>query len=89
MEGNKEISQLLKKRAMRNCRKKRRRQERAVAKRLAAEEVVAQRISDSVKEQKALAEKYYSKWKNISKEANDLRRKVQVHHTRKVLYILN
>lgn len=84
-KANKEIYQLQKKRAMRNCRKKRRRQERAVAKRLAAEEAVTQKISDGVKEQKALAEKYYSKWKNISKEAKDLRRKVQVqHHTRKV-----
>ena len=84
-KANNEISQLLKKRVMRNCRKKRRRQERAVTKRLAAEEAVMQRISDGVKEQKALAEKYYSKWKNISKEAKDLRRKVQVQqHTTKV-----
>ncbi len=84
-KANDEISQLLKKRVMRNCRKKRRRQERAVTKRLAAEEAVTQRISDGVKEQKALAEKYYSKWKSISKEAKDLRRKVQVQqHTTKV-----
>ncbi len=76
-KANDEISQLLKKRVIRNCHKKRRRQERVVTKHLAAEE--------GIKEQKAMAEKYYSKWKNISKEAKDLRRKVQVQqHTTKV-----
>jgi hypothetical protein len=84
-KANDEISQLLKKIVMRNYRKKCRRQERAVAKCLAAEEAVTQRISDDAKEQKALAEKYYSKWKNISKEAKDLRCKIQVQqHTTKV-----
>ena len=83
-KANNEISQLQKKR-MRNCHKKRRRQERALANRIVDEEVLAQKISGAVKEQKALAEKYYTKWKNISKEANKLRRKIPVQsHTRKV-----
>ena len=84
-KANNEISQLQKKRRMRNCHKKRRRQERALANRIVDEEVLAQKISGAVKEQKALAEKYYTKWKNISKEANELRRKIPVQsHKRKV-----
>ncbi|CAB4009522.1 Hypothetical predicted protein [Paramuricea clavata] len=84
-EANNEISQLQKQRRMRNCRKKRRRQERALANRMVNEEVLAQKISGAVKEQKALAEKYYTKWKSISKEANELRRKIPAQsHKRKV-----
>jgi hypothetical protein len=84
-KANNEISQLQKKRGMPNCRKKRRRQERVLANRLVGEEVLAQKISGAVKEQKTLPEKYYTKWKNISKEANKLRCKIPVQsHARKV-----
>jgi hypothetical protein len=52
---------------------------------MVGEEVLAQKISGAVKEQKTLPEKYYTKWKNISKEANKLRCKIPVQsHTRKV-----
>ena len=72
---------------MRNCRKKRKREQRAMAKRAAAKEAMTQKISGAVKDQKALAEKY-SKWKNISKKADELRCRVPVQsHTRKVLLI--
>ena len=52
-KANNEISQLQKRRRMRNCRKKRRRQERALANRMVNEEVLAQKISGALKEQKA------------------------------------
>ena len=56
-----------------------------MAKRAVAEGVIAQKISDGVKDQRALAEKYYSKWKNISKKADELRRRIPVQsHIRKV-----
>ena len=74
-ECNSKIS-LQKKRRMRNNRKRRKRQERAISKRLAVEDALAQKIKDSNAEQKSLAEKYYSKWKRISKEAIELRRKI-------------
>ena len=61
-KANFEVTQLQKNRRMRNCRKKRKREQRA-----AAEEAMTQKISGAVKDQKVLAEKYYSKWKNISK----------------------
>ena len=84
-KANHEVTQLQKKRRMRNCRKKRQREQRAMANRAVAEGVIAQKISDGVKDQKVLAEKYYSKWKNISKKADELRRRIPVQsHIRKV-----
>ena len=47
-----------------------------ISKRLAVEDALAQKIKDSVAEQKSLAEKYHSKWKRISKEAIALRHKI-------------
>lgn len=80
-----EISDLEKKRRMRNSRKKRKRQQRAINKRNACEEAIAKKINDNVMEQKALAEKYYAKCRKICKEANDLRRKIPTQsHLRKV-----
>ena len=82
-KANYEVTQLQKNRRMRNCRKKHKREQRAMAKCEAAEEAMTQKISDAVKDQKALAGKYYSKWKNISKKANELRRRIPVQsHTR-------
>ena len=87
-KANYEVTQLQKNRRKRNCRKKRKREQRAMVKRAAAEEAMTQKISGAVKDQKVLAEKYYSKWKNISKKADELRRRVPVQsHTRKVLLI--
>lgn len=54
-KANYEVTQLQKNRRMRNCRKKRKREQRAMAKRAAAEEAMTQKISDAVKDQKALA----------------------------------
>ena len=83
-KANFEVTQLQKNRRMRNCRKKRKREQRA-----AAEEAMTQKISGAVKDQKVLAEKYYSKWKNISKKADELRRRIPAQsHTRKILLIL-
>ena len=82
-----QISDLEKRRRMRNCRKKRKRQQRAINKCTASEAVLVQKISERVMEHKALADKYYTKWKNICREANDLRRKIPVQaHSRKVNY---
>ncbi|CAB3981858.1 Hypothetical predicted protein [Paramuricea clavata] len=74
-----EISDLKKKRIMRNCRKKRRRQQRAINKRTASEAVLARKVNDGLMEQKALAEKYHDKWRKLCREAKDLRRKIQSH----------
>ncbi|XP_028403960.1 uncharacterized protein LOC114526557 [Dendronephthya gigantea] len=80
-----EVSQLQKNRRMRNTCKKRKREQQAMAKRAVAEAAIAQKISDGVKDQKALAEKYYTKWKNISKKADELRRRIPVQsHIRKI-----
>ena len=87
-KANYKVTQLQKNRRMRNCHKKRKREQRAMAKRTAAKEAMTQKISGAVKDQKALAEKYYSKWKNISKKAVELRSRIPVQsHTRKVLLI--
>ena len=87
-KANYEVTQLQKNKRMRSCRKKRKREQQAMAKRTAAEETMTQKISDAVKDQKALAEKYCSKWKNISKKADELRRRIPVQsHMRKVLLI--
>ncbi len=83
-----QISDLEKRRRMCNCCKKRKRQQRAINKRTASEAVLAQKISESVMEHKALADKYYTKWKNICREANDLRCTILVQaHSRKVNYL--
>ena len=71
-----EISYLEEKRRMRNSRKRRKQQQRAINKRNACEEALAKKINDGVMKQKALAEKYYSKWRKLCKEANDLRSKI-------------
>ncbi|CAB4035865.1 Hypothetical predicted protein [Paramuricea clavata] len=82
-----EISDLEKKRIMRNCRKKRRRQQRAINKRTASEAVLARKVNDGLMEQKALAEKYHDKWRKLCREAKDLRRKIPIQsHSRKVNY---
>ena len=60
--------ELLKKRKMRNNRKRRRRKERAIIKSAVASEAVAQKIEESVREQKLLAEKYCAKWKKAAKD---------------------
>ena len=65
-KANNEISQLQKKRRMRNCRKKRRRQERALANRMVNEEVLAQKISGAVKEQKANGKTFLKKQMNFN-----------------------
>ena len=57
-KANYEVTQLQKSRRMRNCHKK---EQRAMAKRVAAEEAMTQKISGAVKDQKALAEKYFKK----------------------------
>jgi hypothetical protein len=82
-----QLSELEKKRKMRNCRKKRKRQQRAINKRSASEAVLTQKIHECVMEHRALADKYYIKWKNVCKEANDLRRKIPIKsHSRQVNY---
>ena len=65
-KANNEISQLQKKRRMRNCRKKWRRQERALANRMVNEEVLAQKISGAVKEQKANGKTFLKKQMNFN-----------------------
>ena len=65
-KANNEISQLQKKRGMRNCRKKRRRHERALANRMVNEEVLAQKISGAVKEQKANGKTFLKKQMNFN-----------------------
>lgn len=83
-----EKSDLEKKRIMRKCRKKPRRQQRDINKRTASEAVLAQKVNDGLlMEQKALAEKYYDKWRKLCREAKDLRRKIPIQsHSRKVNY---
>ncbi len=79
---------LQKKRRMRNNRKKRRRQKRTTVKHAAASEALAQKIEESVGEQKALAEKYCAKWKKLAKEARDLRTRLQRQpYTKQVIQI--
>ena len=82
-----EISDLEKKRIMRNCHKKRRGQQQAINKCTASEAVLAWKVNDSLMEQKALAEKYYDKWRKLCREAKDLRHKIPIQsHSRKVNY---
>ena len=69
--------ELLKKRKMRNNRKRRRRKERAIIKSVATSEAVAQKIEESVRKQKLLAEKYCAKWKKAAKDARDFRTHLQ------------
>ena len=71
---------------MRNNRKKRRRQQRAMMKHQAASEALAEKIAVSVRQQKALTEKYAEKWRKTTQEAKFL--KGQLHrqtHIRQVI----
>ena len=82
------ISNLEKKRRMRNSRKKRKRQQRAAIKRAVSKAVLQQKINDGVNEQKKLAEEYRRKWRQLCREANELRRKIPIQsHSRKVNFI--
>ncbi len=66
----------LKKRKMRNIRKKRRRQERAILKRAAVSENMAQKIAESIRQEKLLTEKYCAKWRKAAKEARHLKERL-------------
>ena len=70
-----------KKRRMRNNRKKRRRQQRAIMKHQAASEALAEKIAVSVRQQKALTEKYAEKWRKTTQEAKFLKGQLHRQHT--------
>lgn len=81
--------ELQKKRRMRNNRNKRRRQQRAITKRASASEAVAQQFEESVRQQKALTDKYIMKWRKITQEGKNLKARLHSHrqqHIRQVIY---
>ena len=66
----------LKKRKMRNIQKKRRRQEHAITKHAATSENIAQKIAESIRQQKLLTEKYCAKWRKAAKETRHLKKRL-------------
>ncbi len=65
----------LKKRKMRNIRKKRRRQERAILKRARVGKY-SKKIAESIRKKKLLTEKYCTKWRKAAKEARHLKERL-------------
>ena len=61
--------EMRKRRKMRNDRKKRRRKQRAIMKRAVASKAVAEKIAESVRKQKLIAENYCAKWREICKQS--------------------
>ena len=64
----------LKRKKMRNNRKKRRCQQRALLR--AASENIAQKVAESILQHKVLTEKYCAKWRKAAKEARYLRERL-------------